>query len=80
MDRFNAMQLYCCIVETGKLTLAADQLNLSKGAVSKQLAKLEEQLRRSLTQPHYAPSHARCIASWTGEDHSAAVASKIHRH
>ncbi len=44
MDRFNAMKLYCRIVETGQLSLAADQLNLSRGAVSKQLAKLEAHL------------------------------------
>lgn len=44
MDRFGAMQLYCRIVETGQLSIAADQLNLSKGAVSKQLAKLETHL------------------------------------
>ena len=44
MDRFNAMKLYCRIVETGQLSIAADQLNLSKGAVSKQLAKLESHL------------------------------------
>lgn len=44
LDQFNAMKLYCRIVETGQLSLAADDLNLSKGAVSKQLAKLEAHL------------------------------------
>lgn len=44
MDTLNAMKLYCHIVEAGQLSLAADQLNLSKGAVSKQLAKLEAHL------------------------------------
>ncbi len=44
MDRFKAMQLYCRIIETGRLSAAADQLNLSRGAVSKQLAKLEAHL------------------------------------
>ena len=44
MDRLSAMNLYCHIIETGQLSLAADQLNLSKGAVSKQLAKLEAYL------------------------------------
>ena len=38
------MKLYCRIIETGQLSLAADDLNLSKGAVSKQLAKLEAHL------------------------------------
>jgi DNA-binding transcriptional LysR family regulator len=44
MDKLKAMTLYCRIIETGQLSLAADELNLSKGAVSKQLAKLEESL------------------------------------
>lgn len=44
MDRLSAMNLYCQIIETGQLSLAADHLNLSKGAVSKQLAKLEAHL------------------------------------
>ena len=44
MDRLSAMKLYCQIIETGQLSLAADQLNLSKGTVSKQLAKLEAHL------------------------------------
>ena len=44
MDTLNAMKLYCHIVDAGQLSVAADQLNLSKGAVSKQLAKLETHL------------------------------------
>lgn len=44
MDRLSAMKLYCQIVDAGQLSIAADQLNLSKGAVSKQLAKLEAHL------------------------------------
>lgn len=44
MDRIESMKLYCCIIETGQLSLAADQFNLSKGAVSKQLSKLESYL------------------------------------
>lgn len=44
MDTLNAMKLYCHIVDAGQLSSAADQLNLSKGAVSKQLAKLEAHL------------------------------------
>lgn len=44
MDTLKAMKLYCYIVDAGQLSIAADQLNLSKGAVSKQLAKLETHL------------------------------------
>jgi len=44
MDTLNAMKLYCHIVDAGQLSIAADQLNLSKGTVSKQLAKLEAHL------------------------------------
>lgn len=38
------MRLYCKIVEVGQLSIAAEQLNLSNGAVSKQLSKLEAHL------------------------------------
>lgn len=44
MDTLSAMKLYCHIVDAGQLSIAADQLNISKGAVSKQLAKLEAHL------------------------------------
>lgn len=44
MDILNAMKLYCHIVDYGQLSIAADKLELSKGAVSKQLAKLEDHL------------------------------------
>lgn len=44
MDRLEVMRLYCYIIETGQLSLAADKMNLSKGTVSKQLAKLEASL------------------------------------
>jgi len=44
MDKLNAMNLYCQIVDSGQLSIAADNLNLSKGTVSKQLAKLEAHL------------------------------------
>lgn len=44
MDTLDAMKLYCHIVEAGQLSAAAEQLNLSKGAVSKKLTKLETHL------------------------------------
>jgi len=44
LDTLNAMKLYCHIVDAGQLSIAADQLKLSKGAVSKQLKKLEAHL------------------------------------
>ncbi len=44
MDTLKAMQLYCHIIDSGQLSIAADRLNLSKGAVSKQLTKLEAHL------------------------------------
>ena len=44
MDKFSAMRLYCRIIETGHLSAAADDLNLAKGTVSKQLAQLEAYL------------------------------------
>ena len=44
MDTLSAMKMYCHIIDAGQLSIAADKLNLSKGAVSKQLAKLETHL------------------------------------
>ncbi len=44
MDHLDRMKMYCCIVDTGQLSLAAEQLNLSKGTVSKQLSALERHL------------------------------------
>ena len=38
MDTLKAMKLYCHIVDSGQLSIAAEQLNLSKGAVSKHLS------------------------------------------
>ena len=61
MDRLDAMKLYCGIIETGQLSLAADQMNLSKGTVSKQLAKLETSLGGRLlnrTTRRLAPTEA----------------------
>lgn len=61
MDRLEVMKLYCCIIETGQLSLAAEQLNLSKGTVSKQLAKLEAYLGGRLlnrTTRQLAPTEA----------------------
>ncbi len=44
MDQLDRMKMYCCIVDTGQLSLAAEQLNLSKGTVSKQLSALKRHL------------------------------------
>ncbi|MCK5895271.1 MAG: LysR family transcriptional regulator [Cocleimonas sp.] len=61
MDRIDRMKLYCCIIETGQLSLAADRMDLSKGTVSKQLAKLEASLGGRLlnrTTRRLAPTEA----------------------
>lgn len=61
MDRLDVMKLYCCIIETGQLSLAAERMNLSKGTVSKQLAALERYLGGRLlnrTTRRLAPTEA----------------------
>lgn len=41
MDRFEAMHVFCKVVELGSFAAAADRLNMSTSAVSRQLAQLE---------------------------------------
>lgn len=44
MDRFEAMQVFCKVVEIGSFAGAADRLNMSTSAVSRQVAQLEAML------------------------------------
>jgi len=44
MPKFTAYQVFVTIVESNSLTKAADQLNLSPSAISKQLSSLEQDL------------------------------------
>jgi len=44
MSKFTAYQVFVAIVESNSLTKAADQLNLSPSAISKQLSSLEQDL------------------------------------
>lgn len=48
MDRFEAMQIFCKVVELGSFAGAAERLNLSTSAVSRQVAKLENLLNARL--------------------------------
>jgi len=41
MDRFDAMQVFCKVVEIGSFAGAADRMDLSTSAVSRQVAQLE---------------------------------------
>jgi DNA-binding transcriptional LysR family regulator len=50
MDRFRLMQTFVAVVDAGSLTRAADNLNLSRAAVSKQLRALETQLGARLVE------------------------------
>jgi DNA-binding transcriptional LysR family regulator len=44
MDKFNEMKVFSTVVESGSFTRAADQLDISKAAVSRQVGELEERL------------------------------------
>lgn len=44
MDRFTAMQTFVRVAEAGSFTAVADQLNLARSAVTRQIAALEQHL------------------------------------
>lgn len=48
MDRFEAMQVFCKVVEIGSFAGAADRLGMSTSAVSRLVAQLENQLNARL--------------------------------
>lgn len=48
MDRFEAMHVFCKVVELGSFAAAADRLDMSTSAVSRQLAQLEALLSARL--------------------------------
>lgn len=48
MDRFEAMNIFCKAVEQGSFAAAAERLNLSTSAVSRQIAQLEGLLQARL--------------------------------
>src|SRR5690554_7976388 len=48
MDRFNAMQAFVRVVETGSFTKAADTLHMSKTTVTQLVQQLEARLRVKL--------------------------------
>ena len=45
MDRFDAMQAFVRVVETGSFTKAAETLRISKTSVTQQVQQLEARLR-----------------------------------
>ena len=48
MDRFEDMQAFVAVVETGSFTAAADRLNSAKSAISRRVSVLEERLGAQL--------------------------------
>lgn len=44
MDRFDELQVFVAVVETGSFTAAADRLDIAKSAVSRRVSALEERL------------------------------------
>ena len=48
MDKLNAMQLFVRVAETGSFTAVADQLNVARSVVTRQISALEKQLGTKL--------------------------------
>jgi len=44
MDKFEAMRVFCSVIEAGSFVAAAEQTGLSTTAVSRMVAQLEAQL------------------------------------
>ena len=44
MDKFEDLQAFVAVVETGSFTAAADRLEMAKSAVSRRLSRLEQRL------------------------------------
>ena len=51
MDRFEAMQVFCKVVEVGSFAGAAERLDMSTSAVSRQVAQLEGELAGARVPP-----------------------------
>lgn len=71
MDRFQEMRVFAAVVDRGSFVAAADALGMSRPAVSRHVAELEERLRVRLLHrttrrlsltPEGAIFHARCKA------------------
>lgn len=60
----DALRALLCVIDTGSMTRAAQQLNLSQSAVSWKIKRLEEQLGRTLLDRqgrHWpSPQTVRC--------------------
>jgi DNA-binding transcriptional LysR family regulator len=50
MDRFDAMHAFCKVVELGSFAAAAEHLDVSTSAISRQVAQLENLLGARLLQ------------------------------
>lgn len=48
MDKLNAMQLFVRVAETGSFTAVADQLDVARSVVTRQISALEKQLGTKL--------------------------------
>ena len=48
MDKFNAMQVFVRVAEAGSFTAVANQENVARSVITRQIAGLETQLRTKL--------------------------------
>jgi hypothetical protein len=59
--RFDGVELFLQIVESGNLTEAAERLNLTRSAVGKGLARLEARLGTCLLQRSTRTTSIACV-------------------
>lgn len=65
-----ALECFDMVMKTGQVTAAADSLNLTQSAVSRQIGKLEDYVR----QPLFRRERKRLIPTAAGEQYARAVA------
>ena len=87
MDQLTGMAVFAKVVETGTFTGAAEALGLSKGAVSKQIARLEDRLgarllnrttRRSSLTEVGAAFYERCRRIVAEAEEAELAVTRLH--
>jgi DNA-binding transcriptional LysR family regulator len=70
-----ALECFDMVMKTGQVTTAADSLNLTQSAVSRQIGKLEDFVR----QPLFVRQRKRLLPTEAGEQYARAVAPLLAR-
>ena len=65
---FDSLNIFRTVAEKMSFTAAGEALNMSKGAVSYQIAKLEDELGVPLFERRHTPERCCCKAFWSYRD------------